>query len=69
MEIKYVTVIISLNKYDDVKRLRVQCYPIPATSVIAKRLFSKACLLIRKHRNWLKDGSARLLLVITCSQE
>lgn len=44
---------------------------IPATSVPAERLFSKAGLIIRKHRNKLHNESARSLLCIngwvTCS--
>lgn len=37
---------------------------IPATSVPAERLFSKASLMIRKHRNRLNNESARWLLCI-----
>ncbi|EZA56785.1 hypothetical protein X777_03224 [Ooceraea biroi] len=37
---------------------------IPATSVPAERLFSKAALFIRKHRNKLNDDSARSLLCL-----
>lgn len=37
---------------------------IPATSVPTKRLFSKAGLIIRKHRNRLNNKSACLLLCL-----
>ncbi|CAD6203843.1 GSCOCG00009826001-RA-CDS, partial [Cotesia congregata] len=37
---------------------------ISATSVPAERLFSKASLVIRKHRNRLNNESARWLLCI-----
>lgn len=37
---------------------------IPATSVPAERLFSKASLIIRKHRNRLNNESARWLLCL-----
>lgn len=37
---------------------------IPATSVPAERLFSRAALTIRKHRNRLNNESARCLLCL-----
>lgn len=37
---------------------------IPATSVPAERLFSRAALTVRKHRNRLNNESARCLLCL-----
>lgn len=39
-------------------------FSIPATSVPAERLFSRASLVIRKHRNRLKPESAKMVLCL-----
>lgn len=52
------------TEYPTLSKMARDFLSIPATSVPAERLFSKASLVIRKHRNRLSDESARWLLCI-----
>ncbi|CAG9836709.1 unnamed protein product [Diabrotica balteata] len=52
------------TEYPTLSKMARDFLLIPATSVPAERLFSKASLVIRKHRNRLSDESARWLLCI-----
>ncbi|CAF4842459.1 unnamed protein product [Pieris macdunnoughi] len=52
------------TEYPILSKMARDFLSIPATSVPAERLFSKASLVIRKHRNRLSDESARWLLCI-----
>ena len=52
------------TEYPILSKMSRDFLSIPATSLPAERLFSKASLVIRKHRNRLSDESARWLLCI-----
>jgi len=57
--------------YPTLSTMAKDIFGITATSIPAERLFSKASLVIRKHRNRLNETSARIILCInswlTCS--
>lgn len=52
------------DRYSCLSRMACDFLSIPATSVPAERLFSKAALFIRKHRNKLNNDSARSQLCL-----
>lgn len=59
------------NTYPTLSKMARDIFGITATSVPAERLFSKASLVIRKHRNRLNATSAEIILCmnswLTCS--
>ncbi|CAG9834456.1 unnamed protein product [Diabrotica balteata] len=52
------------TEYPTLSKMACDVLLIPATSVLVERLFSKASLVIRKHRNRSSDELARWLLCI-----
>lgn len=52
------------NVYPNLNRMARDFFSIQATSVPAERLFSKAGLIIRKHRNRLNHESARTCICL-----